>query len=234
MRRPSPWYAAEKVIDWTPSLRLRRRVNDGRYSKVVLWFGQCSKMGHPLPRRETIRVAVVRRWAPTGCRSLCSKIRCRIKQSRERAANPPARSVSGRKPGGNSVVLGSVAETEGCLRTVVVWEGEAPAEPGCHSPPLLCTARMGHPRSTNSVMVGSAHPTLCPPHAAHPTQLRKNGAPAIDTPYGSPGGSPSRRPRRNDQAPVVLDVLSRRWRTQTLLHTLGDQRIDIARYDVDA
>ena len=146
MRRPSPWYAAEKVIDWTPSLRLRRRVNDGRYSKVVLWFGQCSKMGHPLPRRETIRVAVVRRWAPTGCRSLCSKIRCRIKQSRERAANPPARSVSGRKPGGNSVVLGSVAETEGCLRTVVVWEGEAPAEPGCHSPPLLCTARMGHPR----------------------------------------------------------------------------------------
>jgi hypothetical protein len=27
------------------------------------------------------------------------------------------------------------------------------------SPPLLRTARMGHPRSTNSVMVGRAHPT---------------------------------------------------------------------------
>jgi hypothetical protein len=36
-----------------------------------------------------------------------------------------------------------------------------------HPPPVLRTARMGHPRSTNLGMVGSAHPM----------QLRKNGEP---------------------------------------------------------
>jgi hypothetical protein len=116
------------------------------------------------------------------------------------------------------VISGSVTETAGCLRTVVVWEGEAPAEPGAWVPHPSPLAKGGGRKKTlgdhavypfltlaarvwgiraNSVMVGSAHPTRlgnggqCPPYAAP--------ALAMDTPYGSP----SRRPRRNCHTPVI-------------------------------
>jgi hypothetical protein len=77
-------------------------------------------------------------------------------------------------------IQGSVTETAGCLRTVVVWEGEAPAEPSAWVPhpsplakgggrkkslgdhalyPFLTLAARVWGIRANSVMVGSAHPT---------------------------------------------------------------------------
>jgi hypothetical protein len=80
-----------------------------------------------------------------------------------------------------------VTETAGCLRTVVEWEGEPPAEPGARNrmgapsfapsegwgtkkslgdhavyPSLTLAARVWGIRA-NSIMVGGAHPTHgCP------------------------------------------------------------------------